>query len=84
MEQSTFPLFNDDTSNHIGRREREASRSAHLIVYSYTLFIGSLKSYKDFVVTVIVEFKACLSCVSLISTLGKVRFKQSADKILRE
>lgn len=35
-------------------------------------------------VTVIVEFKACLSYVSLISTLGKVRFKQSADKILRE
>lgn len=38
------------------------SRRTLLIVYSSKQFIGSLKSYKDFVMIVIVAAKVCLNC----------------------
>lgn len=41
---------------------RKASRRIVLIVYSSKQFIGSLKSYKDFVMIVIVAAKVCLNC----------------------
>lgn len=41
---------------------RKASRRTLLIVYSSKQFIGSLKSYKDFVMIVIVAAKVCLNC----------------------
>lgn len=49
---------------------RKVSRRTLLIVYSSKQFIGSLKSYKDFVMIVIVAAKVCFNCSRL-----KVTFK---------
>lgn len=50
LEQSTSPPPLTVKPQTTKVKEKEASRSAPLIVYSYMLFVESLKSYKDFMV----------------------------------